>query len=145
MFCDQYTPPCLPPPTPISQFLYSAPSNKVEDCLCSESEVKHTRKTAHQFEMHVQRDWGGGGGEVGRGEGGCLLLICQGCLYKNHTSSLWWAFLVCCYELLVTGYVKDCVKTCFMHILRSFECHMFLFRLWPPVHCMRTWQGWFPD
>ena len=127
-----------PPPPPISQFLCSAPSNKVEDCLCSESEVKHTRKTAQQFEMHVQRDWWGG-------EKGCLLLICQGCLYENQTSSLWWVFLVCCYELLVTGYVKGCIKTCFMRILHSFEWHIFHFRLWPPVHCMRTSQGWFPD
>ena len=54
-----YTP-LFPPPPPISQFLCSAPSNKVEDCLCSESEVKHTRKAAQQFEMHVQRDWWGG-------------------------------------------------------------------------------------
>ena len=29
--------------------------------------MKHTRKTAHQFEMHVQRDLGGGGEKWGGG------------------------------------------------------------------------------
>ena len=94
VYTPLFPPPPPPPTSPSSCVLF--PVTKLRT-VYAPSQKWNIQGKRHTSLRCTCEGMGGGGGEVlgWGGGGGGLLLFCQGCLYENHTSSLWWVFPVC--------------------------------------------------